>query len=158
VEIIVRNNHDFVHGGTFSHHPIAAAAALATLQYLQRHKLVDAVTRKGVRLGTKLRKTLCRLPGVGDIRGIGMMWAVEFVKDRSTRDPFPPALTVAQRIADEAFQRGLVVYPVSGCVDGISGDHIMIGPPFTIQETHIDELCAIFHDAIEAVVKDLPAD
>lgn len=155
-DLIVQNGHDFVHGGTFSHHPVAAAGALATLQYLQQNDLVAAVARKGHILGAKLRHALGSLPIVGDIRGIGMMWGIEFVQERASREPYPPDLAVVQRIADEAFRRGLVVYPISGCVDGISGDHIMLGPPFIIEETHMDELCTILRAAIESVAQALP--
>jgi adenosylmethionine-8-amino-7-oxononanoate aminotransferase len=156
VDLIVKNGHDFVHGGTFSHHPVAAAGALATLRYLQEHDLVAAVARKGKILGAKLHQALDDLPIVGDMRGIGMMWGIEFVSNRTNREPFPPEQAIAQRIADEAFQRGLVVYPITGCVDGVSGDHIMIGPPFIIEETHMDELCAKLRAAIEYVAQDLP--
>ena len=156
VALIVEKGHDFIHGGTFSHHPVAAAGALATLQYLQTHDLVAAAARKGEILGAKLRQALGQLEIVGDIRGIGMMWGVEFVRDQATRAPYPPELYAAQKIGDEAFRRGLVVYPNSGCVDGISGDHIMIGPAFIMEETHMDELCEKLRAAIEVVVGDLP--
>jgi hypothetical protein len=149
VDDIVAGSGDFVHGGTFSHHPVTTAAGLATLRYLQQHDLVAAAARKGVRLEEKLRDGLGDLPCVGDIRGIGLMWGVEFVMDRQAKSPFPPERQVAQRVADTAFERGLIVYPSGGCVDGTAGDHLTLGPPFIITEDQMDEMVALLRGAIE---------
>jgi hypothetical protein len=151
VDAIVGGSGDFVHGGTFSHHPVSAAAGLATLRYLQEHDLVAEAARKGALLGEKLRAGLEGLPSVGDVRGIGLMWGVEFVADRATKAPFPPQRHFAQQVADAAFARGLIVYPSSGCVDGAAGDHLTLGPPFVITAEQMDELVLLLRQALEAV-------
>jgi len=149
VDAIVNGGGDFVHGGTFSHHPVTTAAGLATLRYLQAHDLVAEAAQKGDLLGEKLRAGLEDIPCVGDIRGIGLMWGVEFVADRESHAPFPPKKHFAQQVADEAFERGLIVYPSSGCVDGVAGDHLTLGPPFVITEAQMDEMISLLRQAIK---------
>jgi hypothetical protein len=151
VDTIVSGSGNFVHGGTFSHHPVATAVGLAALRYLQEHDLVAEVARKGVLLKEKLRTGLEDIPCVGDVRGIGLMWGVEFVADRATKEPFPSQAHFAQQVADAALARGLVVYPGSGCVDGTAGDHLTLGPPFIIAAEQMDELVALLRATLEAV-------
>ena len=156
VDAIVDGSGDFVHGGTFSHHPVTTAAGLATLRYLQRHNLVAEAARKGKSLGRKLRQGLELLSSVGDVRGIGMMWGVEFVADRESKTPYPAEAHAAQKVADAAFERGLLVYPSGGCVDGTAGDHLTLGPPFVISEEQMDELVALLREAISAALPQIP--
>jgi len=150
-EAVCRAHGDFNHGGTFSHHAVGGAAALATLKYLREHDLVARAAKRGAYLGQRLHEALDELPCVGDVRGIGMMWGVEFVADRRTKAPFPPERHFAQQVCDRAFERGLIVYPGSGGVDGVSGDHLMVAPPFVISESEIDELVSILHATITEI-------
>jgi len=152
VDAIMNGSGDFVHGGTFSHHAVGAAAGLATLRYMQEHDLVRAAAQKGELLGERLRAELGDIPCVGDVRGLGLMWGVEFVADRASKTPFPAEMHFGQRVADVAFERGLIVYPGSGCADGVSGDLVMLGPPLVITESEIDELVSVLRQAIEAAV------
>lgn len=139
---------DFVHGGTFSHHAVGAAAALATLRYLEAHDLVRVGAERGACLGRRLREALSDLPWVGDIRGLGMMWAVEFVADRRTREPFPPEKHLARAVGDLAFEHGVIFYPGSGGADGVRGDHVMVAPPLVITEGQIEEVVAVLRAAV----------
>jgi adenosylmethionine-8-amino-7-oxononanoate aminotransferase len=143
---------DFVHGGTFSHHAAGIAAGLATLRYLQKHDLIAASATKGERLKAKLQAALVDHPNVGDIRGQGLMLGLEFVADRVTKDPFPPKSRLARRLADAAFERGLIIYPGQGAVDGVRGDHVMIAPPFVIADGQMDEVVSLLAEALEAVM------
>jgi len=154
VEAIRKGHGDFAHGGTFSHHAVGAAAGLATLRYLQQHELVTASAVKGKMLGEKLSATLDDLSCVGDVRGIGLMWGVEFVADRTTKAPFPRAARFARRVADAAFDKGLIVYPSTGCADGVAGDLIMVAPPFIITEAQMDEAVRLLREAVlEAAIE-----
>lgn len=148
VEMIRRAHGDFNHGGTFSHHAVGAAAALATLRYIEEHDLVAAAATRGEYLGRRLRETLGDVPCVGDVRGLGLMWGVEFVADRATKVPFPPERHFAQRVCDRALELGAIFYPGIGCVDGVAGDHLMVSPPFVITEAQIDEVVDILRLAI----------
>lgn len=150
VELIRRELGDFNHGGTFSHHPVAAAAALAVLRIIERDDLVQNSAEMGAYLGRKLHDTLGDHPHVGDIRGRGLFWGIEFVTDRETKAPFPAARHLAWEICQRAFERGLIVYYSQGCADGVSGDVIMVGPPLIINATQIDDLVTLLADAVYA--------
>jgi adenosylmethionine-8-amino-7-oxononanoate aminotransferase len=152
LEIIHQGRGDFVHGGTFSHHAVGAAAGLATLRYIQRHDLIAASASKGERLKAKLHTVLGDHPHVGDIRGQGLMLGLEFVADRASKEPFATENRLARRLADAAFERGLILYPGQGTADGIRGDHIMIAPPFIITEGQMDEIVAILTEAMEVTL------
>lgn len=149
VEMIYQKLGDFNHGGTFSHHAVGAAAGLATLGIIRNENLVDNSARMGQYLGTKLHEVLNDLPNVGDIRGRGLFWGIEFVQDRRTSEPFPAGSKVAWRIWKRAFELGLILYYSQGCADGINGDIVMVGPPLIINEAQIDELTDILATAVK---------
>ncbi|MDX1663858.1 MAG: aspartate aminotransferase family protein [Candidatus Promineifilaceae bacterium] len=151
VETIATALGDFNHGGTYSHHAVGAAAGLATLQIIQRERLVERAAEIGALLGQLLHEKLGHHPHVGDIRGRGLLWALEFVADRESRAPFPAARHAAARVWAEAFTRGLLVYYSQGCVDGQNGDLILVGPPLIITPTEVDELVSLLTEAVEAV-------
>ncbi len=90
-------------------------------------------------------------PIVGDVRGMGLMIGIEFVKDKKTKEPFPPDAKVAATVTNEAMERGVIVYPGTGTADGILGDHILLTPPFIITEEHVDEIVSALDDSIRAV-------
>jgi hypothetical protein len=134
---------DFNHGGTFSHHAVGAAAGLATLNIIQDEKLVENSARMGIVLGAKLKAGLADHPNVGDIRGRGLFWAIEIVKDRQSKEPFPGKMHLAQKIWQNCFEKGLITYYSQGCANGTDGDVIMVGPPLMVDESQIDELVSI---------------
>lgn len=150
VEQLRRKLGDFNHGGTFSHHAVGAAAGLATLQILQRERLIDNSATMGLTLGEALHAQIGEHPNVGDIRGRGLFWGIELVKDRATREPFPAAEGVARRVWKRAFDLGLVIYYSTGCADGKDGDVIMFGPPLIINAEQIDEMVRLFREALYA--------
>jgi adenosylmethionine-8-amino-7-oxononanoate aminotransferase len=151
VETVHQAHGDFNHGGTFSHHAVGSAAALATLDYIEAKDLVSRAARVGAHLGAVLRDMLGGLPSVGDVRGVGMLWAVEFVADRTTREPYPPQVHFAARVTARCREMGLLFYPGHGSVDGVRGDHLMVAPPYVVTEEQIDEIAATLRRAIEAV-------
>lgn len=141
---------DFNHGGTFSHHAVGAAAGLATLRILQEENLVQNAATIGAYLGQRLNEALGRHPNVGDIRGRGLFWGIEFVADRVSTDPFPASEKIAWRIWQRAFDMGLVVYYSQGCADGLNGDIVMLGPPLIINREQIDQMVDILNTAVDA--------
>jgi adenosylmethionine-8-amino-7-oxononanoate aminotransferase len=151
VQTIHAGHGDFVHGGTFSHHPIGAAVGLAVLRYLQEHKLIEAARIQGEKLGQKLRAAFGDHPHVGDIRGQGLMWGLEFVADRASKAPFPAERGLAKKLGDAAFERGLIVYPSSGNVDGLAGDQVMIAPPFIVTDEQLDEIVSRLAEAMQII-------
>jgi hypothetical protein len=150
VEQIRQTLGDFNHGGTFSHHAVGAAAGLATLRVMQEEKLVENSARMGMLLGAKLRNALADHPNVGDIRGRGLFYGLEFVQDKATKAPYPASRHLAWDIWQKAFELGLIVYYSQGCADGRNGDIIMAGPPLIINEEQVDELVTLLTKAVEA--------
>ncbi|MCA9968847.1 MAG: aspartate aminotransferase family protein, partial [Anaerolineales bacterium] len=148
VQLIYETLGEFNHGGTFSHHAVGAAAALATLHIIQRENLVANAQRVGAYLGEALRHTFSEHPHVGDIRGRGLFWALELVQDRETKRPFTAAEKVAPRLHQAAFDLGLIVYYSQCCADGKNGDVIMLGPPLTTTEPQVNEMLALLAKAI----------
>ncbi len=155
VDRVLEQLGDFNHGGTFSHQPVGAAAGIATLDYLTAHDLIARAETMGHLLGEKLRAAFADHPHVGDIRGQGLMWGLEFVADRASKQPFPPAAKFAERLFGHAFSAGLIVYAMGGCADGVAGDHVMVAPPFVVKEEELDEIVAQLARAVEATLATL---
>jgi adenosylmethionine-8-amino-7-oxononanoate aminotransferase len=151
VEVIRQAYGDFNHGGTFSHHAVGTATALATMDYLETRNLVSRAAQVGAYLGQQLVGSLSDLSSVGDVRGIGMMWAVEFVADRETKAPYPRDAHFADRVCARCTEMGVLLYPGHGSVAGVQGDHLMVAPPFIATEEHIDLIVVTLHKAIQTV-------
>ena len=147
----------FMHGHTYIGHPVACAAALEVQRVLQREHLVEASRVQGAALHRKLQAAFGTHAQVGDIRGRGLFQAIELVADRSDKKPFDPQLKLNTRIRDQAMARGLMVYAMGGTIDGQRGDHILLAPPFTVQDSDLDTIVARLADAVEAALAGLPA-
>jgi adenosylmethionine-8-amino-7-oxononanoate aminotransferase len=132
----------FVHGFTFTHNPVTAAACLATLDVLEAESLVDRARVMGEK-ARALLEPLRRHRHVGDVRGRGLLMGVELVADAATRAPFPRARRAAETVADAALQAGLVLYPGTGCADGTAGDLLLVAPPFVVSEGELAEMAAV---------------
>jgi adenosylmethionine-8-amino-7-oxononanoate aminotransferase len=145
----------FQHGHTYVGHPTAAAAALAVQQVIQRDGLLAQVRSRGDYLRRALTDRLGAHPHVGHIRGRGLFMAVELVADRATKAPFDPAARLHARVKAEAMADGLLVYPSGGTIDGRSGDHVLLAPPFIVAESDldliVDRLAAAIERAIDGV-------
>ncbi len=137
----------FVHGGTFSHHSVAAAAGLAVVRILEREQLVERVARYGSVLGDMLRENLCDLPWTADVRGIGFLWGIELVRDRETNAPFDRNDQVAEKLWEAMFQKGVIVYKSTG-ITGIHGDALLVAPPFIITEDEMRRIAETLREAI----------
>jgi adenosylmethionine-8-amino-7-oxononanoate aminotransferase len=154
VDVIAYGSGSFIHGFTYSSHPISLAAGRAVLNYISQRKLVEAAHSGKEGAGKALGEGLGRLfehHCVGDVRGIGLLWAVEFVADRASKQPFASELNFCGRVAQAAISRGLLVYPVQGCANGDSGDHILIAPPAVISSEQVswavDQLAAAIDES-----------
>lgn len=136
LEILSNGSGNFAHGGTFSHHVVAAAAGLAVVKILERENLVDRAAEIGLYLGSRLENRLLPLPYVLDVRGIGMMWGVEFAQDKESGIPFPRSHKLTERIRAAMYDRGVLVYPATALA-GKDGDAVIFGPPFTVEKAEI---------------------
>ncbi len=145
----------FQHGHTYIGHATACAAALAVQKTIEQRNLLPRVRDLGEKLQQRLRSTLGEHPNIGDIRGRGLFQGVELVADRASKAPFPAEAKLHARVKKAAMQEGLMCYPMGGTVDGRSGDHILLAPPFILEEAQLDELTEKLQRAIVKAIGSL---
>ncbi len=150
VEEVERAKADFMFY-TYSCHPVACAVAEGVLTIMEREKLVERSAEMGARLGAQLREELSGHPMVGDVRGAGLFWGVEMVRDKTTREPFPAESKVTNRVLGAALRRGLFFYPASGMAGSGRGDAMMLTPPFVIGDGEIEFIVRTARDALEDI-------
>jgi adenosylmethionine-8-amino-7-oxononanoate aminotransferase len=148
VNVLDGGSGGFSHGQTYQAHPVACAGALEVQRIIRDDNLLANVQRAGAHLEAGLRQTLGSHPNVGDIRGRGLFWALEFVQDRVRRSPFAAAEGIAEEVRCAALELGLAVYPGTGTVDGHNGDHILLAPPFNVTAAEIDQILDRLHTAV----------
>lgn len=141
VDAIAEGSGAFLHGFTYNAHPVSVAAGRAVLQRIRTLNLVHAADSgvdgtAGYSMKTAL-ESLRDLDVVGDVRGLGLLWGVEFVPDKKTKAPFAPEKNFAGLVGQACLRRGLLVYPMQGCVDGTAGDHVLVAPPAVISTEEI---------------------
>jgi adenosylmethionine-8-amino-7-oxononanoate aminotransferase len=141
----------FVHGFTWSHNALGASVGRAVIRRLVEEGMIDRSAELGERILTDLRVALDGIASVGDVRGIGMMIGVELVRDRETKDPFPRAERVTERVVGAARDAGLLLYSSTGHVDGTNGDLVMLGPPFILTDDDATTLVELTAAAIRSV-------
>lgn len=141
-----------MHGHTYQGHPVGCAAALAVQQILREDGLIANVRSMGTLLGSLLHSRLDSHPNVGDIRGRGLFWGVEFVADKSRALPFPAEDGVAMMISEMSLKKGyeMTVYPGAGTYDGVDGDHIIISPAYIVTEEDVEYIV----DTVSRLVED----
>ncbi|WP_107313474.1 aspartate aminotransferase family protein [Burkholderia metallica] len=149
---IVDGSGFFQHGHTYLGHATACAAALEVQRVIAEEHLLDNVKARGEQLRAALREHYGSHPHVGDVRGRGLFVGVELVRDRDTKATFDPALKLHAAVKREAMQRGLMVYPMGGTIDGVHGDHILVAPPFISTAHQIDTIVERLSGAIGAAL------
>ena len=142
----------FQHGHTYLGHPMACAAALAVQNVIVRERLLHHVQEQGRLLMAELKQRFDDHAHVGDVRGRGLFIGMELVADRAVKSTFAPELKLYARIKREAFERGLLCYPMGGTIDGRHGDHVLLAPPYIIQAEHRAELIDKLASAIDAAL------
>ncbi|MEM9356404.1 MAG: aspartate aminotransferase family protein [Pseudomonadota bacterium] len=142
----------FQHGHTYLGHPAACAAGLAVLTAFKERQLIERVPVMGEKLMAALTERFGQHPNVGDIRGRGLFQGIELVADRETKEPFDPALKVNAKIKRAAFENGLICYPMGGTIDGRRGDHVLLAPPFIIEDPQVDELVTKLASSIDTAL------
>jgi adenosylmethionine-8-amino-7-oxononanoate aminotransferase len=140
----------FQHGHTYLGHPVATAAGCAVLEAILSRDLVSRVRTMGERFDKALKDQFSDHAHVGDIRGRGLFRGIELVADKVSKSPFAPEKRLAAGIKKAAFEQGLICYPMSGTRDGVNGDHILLAPPFIIEDDQIDEVVTKLDTAISS--------
>ncbi len=153
VQALANGSGGFLHGQTYQAHPVACAAALEVQRIIREDNLLENVQAMGRRLETALNERFGNHRHVGDIRGRGLFWAIEFVTDRATKGVFDPALKLNERVKIEAMARGIAGYPMGGTVDGTNGDHYIVAPPYIVSAAEIDMIVDRLGDAVDAALQ-----
>jgi hypothetical protein len=142
----------FQHGHTYLGHPVACAAARAVVAAILERNLIPRVQSQGKKLMHALRERFGEHPHIGDIRGRGLLLGMEFVRDRETKATFDPGLGINRAFKKAAFEAGLICYPMGGTIDGKQGDHVLLAPPFIIDDDHIVEIVDKLDQALKATI------
>ena len=142
----------FQHGHTYIGHPVAAAAGHAVVSAILDRGLVDRVKVQGDKLMARLQDRFGQHPHIGDLRGRGLFRGIELVEDRGSKAPFDPSRGIAGKIKKAAFEAGLICYPMAGTIDGQSGDHVLLAPPFIIEDAQLDGLVDKLSGAIDVAL------
>ncbi|WP_066061312.1 aspartate aminotransferase family protein [Neobacillus soli] len=150
MEPILAGSKSVMSGHTLSANPQSCAVSLAVLEYLEKNKIMREVEWKGIYLKDQLEKLKEQFSFIGDVRGKGLLLGIEFVKDRSTKMPFPRTALITQTIIALAKEKGLLVYPAGAGIDGVNGDSIIISPPLTITKIEIKELIYLLKETFAA--------
>jgi adenosylmethionine-8-amino-7-oxononanoate aminotransferase len=145
----------FNHGQTYQAHPTSCATALAVQKIVKRDQLVTKCATQGVTLGRLLQHTFESCRYVGDIRGRGLFWSLEFVEDKAKKTPFPSHIGFGLKVQLAAFEMGVAVYPGAGTADGIEGDHVLIAPPYTVSEAELEIVVTVLKNAYDKTVADM---
>jgi adenosylmethionine-8-amino-7-oxononanoate aminotransferase len=139
----------FQHGHTYLAHTTAVAGSLAVIDALEHEGLLDRVTPTGFKLKQMLKERFESSPFVGDVRGRGLFLGIELVSDRATKEPFDPASKLDAKIKRNAMELGLMCYPMGGTIDGRQGHHILLAPPYIINDAQLDELVTKLGEAVD---------
>jgi len=155
VEAFAQGSGLFQHGHTYLGHAMACAAALAVQRVIRLEGLLERVRRQGEGLRERLQAAFGQHPQVGDIRGRGLFQAIELVADRATKAPFDPGLKLHARIKAAAMAEGLMIYPMGGTIDGQRGDHVLLAPPFIVDDMQLDMIVQRLARAVDAALASL---
>lgn len=123
VDVFSAGSGAFVHGHTYQAQPFACATALAVQRVIKEEDLLENCALQGAHLGDLLKKEILPLAIVGDVRGRGLFWGIEYVSDKETKTAFPASIGVSAKITARAMQEGVLIFAGTGTADGIDGDH-----------------------------------
>jgi len=155
VDALAAGTGAFVHGHTYQAHPVACAAALEVQRVILENDLLANVRKQGLLLEAQLRERFSSHPHIGDIRGRGLFFAIEFLADRERKRPFESSLKIHERIKDHALHAGLGIYPTGGTIDGRVGDHALIAPPYISQARDIEGIVDRLEVAVRSLCREL---
>jgi hypothetical protein len=151
-EAIASGSGFFQHGHTYMGHPTVCAAGLAVQTAIREENLLENVRKQGEALDAALHERFGNHAHVGDIRGRGLFRGIELVSDRATKAPLDPSLQIHNAIKKKAMAEGLMCYPMGGTIDGKTGNHVLLAPPFIIGHTHVDELVDKLGSAVDGAL------
>lgn len=151
VDEVIRKG-GFAHGHTYAGNPMACAVGLEVFRIIREDHLAENSARMGRLLKAGLRDLAKTCEIIGEVRGKGLLLALELVRDRDTREPFPAEKNVNLLLTDEAYDEGLIVYPRRS-INGLSGDHVLIAPPLIVKEDEVHEIVDRLDRALKRATK-----
>lgn len=158
VEAFDKGSGFFQHGHTYIGHPTSCAAGLATQLEVQEKNLLSNVNIQGENLKKALQVSFdsdaLLSAHVGDIRGRGLFIGIELVADKETKQPFNTALKLHAQIKKKAMENRLMCYPMGGTINGINGTHILLAPPFIIDEENVQQITQRLSSSIKSVLEE----
>ncbi|MCM3652223.1 aspartate aminotransferase family protein [Metabacillus litoralis] len=152
---ILKGSGSIMSGHTYSANPQSAAVALAVLDYIEKHRLIEKVKDNGDYLLGKLKALALTTDIIGDVRGKGLMIGIEFVADPTTKRSFTPETELTSKIVEKARDKGLLIYPASTGNEGVNGDAVILSPPFVITKEEIDQLVVLFEETISEIQSEI---
>ncbi len=150
-QVLEQNHSPFKAGHTLNANAVGCSAALAVINYIEEHDIVENSRIQGEHLKEKLLILMDEHPIIGDVRGLGLMVGFEFVSDHKTREPFPSKLKVSSLFEKAALSNGLITYPCTGSLDGVMGDMVLLAPPLSITQEQVDEMVEIIEIAVKEI-------
>ena len=156
VEAIAGGSGLLANGHTYMSHAVACAGALAVIEAIYEEDLLGNVRARGAELKALLDHRLGQHPHVGDIRGRGLFYGIELVCDRDTKAPFPASRQLAGKLKAAALEAGLMIYPASGCADGVLGDHVLLAPPYIVRSAQLEAIVDRLGTALDRTMASLP--
>ncbi|KJX99195.1 aminotransferase like protein [Zymoseptoria brevis] len=155
VEVLERGTGSFVHSQTYQGHPVACAAALEVQNVIEEERLVENVKTLGTYLGSELERRLGAHPNVGDIRGRGFLWGIEFVQNKQIKDPFPASRKLAAQLHAVGMSPGfdISLLPGGGVADGTNGDVIVVAPAYNCSREDVEFIVEKMVKVIEEVLE-----
>ena len=151
-QAIAQGSGCFQHGHTYQGHPTACAAGIAVLQTMLEQNLPEQVKEKGSRLLQALQQQFAEHPNVGDVRGRGLFLGIELVQDKQPREPLNPNFNLPVQIRHTAMQHGLLCYPMGGTIDGRRGHHVLLAPPFIINDAELELIVERISSTLNAIL------
>ena len=151
-QAIAQGSGFFQHGHTYQGHPTACAAGIAVLQTMLEQNLPEQVKEKGSRLLQALQQQFAEHPHAGDVRGRGLFLGIELVQDKQTKEPLNPNFNLPEQIRHTAMQYGLLCYPMGGTIDGRRGHHVLLAPPFIINDAELELIVERLSSTLNAIL------
>ncbi|KAI1629846.1 pyridoxal phosphate-dependent transferase [Exophiala viscosa] len=155
LDVLRKGTSSFNHGHTYQAHPVACAGTLAVQKIIRRDGLIENCARLGKFVYPLLVETFGQAKYVGNIRGRGLFWGIEFVQDKAMRTPFPSAVRFGPRMQEATFELGVAIYPGSATVDGTKGDHVILSPPYNVTEDELRQVVAVMKQAYDRLEKEV---
>jgi adenosylmethionine-8-amino-7-oxononanoate aminotransferase len=146
--VLEKNHSPFKAGHTLNANAVSCAGALVVIRYILEHNLVENSRQRGEQALQGLGSLMEKHPIVGDVRGKGLMFGFELVKDQESKQPFEPRQRASMTFEEAALRRGLVTYPCTGSIDGTLGDMMLLAPPLVTSEAQVNDILNIIDDTL----------